>query len=470
MLYLIEDCLRIIFNELKYDLNSLYSCILVNRLWCRVAIPILWKRNFDTEILSYYKLYNAIIYLLPITSKMILINNIDNENIFPSTIRPLFNYIRISSQVPSRFIEEMIEALIKKEDKFVSYKRNLLEQEVYKLFVSNCKDIKHFLLKTTQHLYQFPGASTCFSQLCVLTIDISRVTSTILFGMAIICENIEDLKIFQCDRDIPGLNRLIDVQTKLKSLRLHEFYNTEKQCKELNKVIGKKANTLQEIELVGPSVTSLLPKFLPLLKNLRSLKLCNELYDVSEESQEWEKYLSISSFPNLQYLETEYLPFYNDCLLIEKSHGNILEINISQDSNSIYHYTKKLINTIINYNSNIERLIINIKFENFDDIKEIFLNCNQLKMIDLSLYNENNLNCDGFFEILIKYSPKTLCKIYFSDDEWIFTVNGLKSFFENWKNWKAQILFYRVEFTNEHMMVIEKFKVLLNLLVINGTN
>ncbi|GET54447.1 hypothetical protein GLOIN_2v1473747 [Rhizophagus irregularis DAOM 181602=DAOM 197198] len=143
----------------------------------------------------------------------------------------------------------MIETLIKKEDKYGLYKRNLLEREVYKLFISNCKDIKCFYLNTTQHLYQFPGALTCFSQICVLTINVLNVSSTILFGMAKICKNVEDLTILYCDGDIPGLNRFIDVQTKLKSLRL-EFNNVKKQCKELSDVIGRKAITLQEVEIM----------------------------------------------------------------------------------------------------------------------------------------------------------------------------------------------------------------------------
>ncbi|CAB5204335.1 unnamed protein product [Rhizophagus irregularis] len=199
---------------------------------------------------------------------MLLINNINNENITFSN-RPLFNYINISPQVPSRFVKNMIETLIKKEDKY--------------------------------------GALTCFSQICVLTINILNVSSTLLFGMAKICKNVEDLTILYCDGDIPGLNRFIDVQTKLKSLRL---------------------------ELI-------------ILHNSEIL------YDGSVEMKEWEKYLSISSFPNLQHLETTYLPFYNDYMLIEKSNGRILEINIASQEPDYIH-TKKLINSVVKYCPDLE--------------------------------------------------------------------------------------------------------------------
>lgn len=462
MSYLNEDCLRIVLIELKYDLYSLFSCSLVNKFWYCVAIPILWNRNFDDiEISSNSKLYNTIIYLLPVYSKILLINSIDNENItFSNRLtfsnRPLFNYINISSQVPSRFIKNMIETLIKRKDKYglYKYKKKLLEREVYKLFIKNCKDIKCFYLSTTQPLYQFSGALTCFSQLCVLTINILEVSSTILFEMAKICKNVEDLKLLYYDEEIPGLNRFIDVQTKLKSLRL-EFKNVKKKCKELSVAIRRKATTLQEIE-ISLTVISLSPDFFPSLMNLRCLRLHNSdlLCDESVEMKEWEKYLSISSFPNLQHLETTYLPFNNECLLIEKSNGKILEINISQVPNFVH--TKKIINSIVKYCPNLERLTIDVEFKNLDNIKEILLNCNQLRMINLSLYNFNNHNCDKFFEILLKYSSNTLCKIYFSD-EWIFTINGLKVFFENWKNWTAEttFAFHKVPLTEEHNKVFK---------------
>jgi len=36
-----------IIQYLRNDLKSLYSCILVNRLLCRIAIPILWEDPFS---------------------------------------------------------------------------------------------------------------------------------------------------------------------------------------------------------------------------------------------------------------------------------------------------------------------------------------------------------------------------------------------------------------------------------------
>ncbi|PKY51333.1 hypothetical protein RhiirA4_407346, partial [Rhizophagus irregularis] len=76
MSQLTEDCLRIIFIELKNDSNFLYSCILVNRYWCRIAIPILWKNPYNNKNISNNnKFYNTIINFLPENSKQFLLEN-----------------------------------------------------------------------------------------------------------------------------------------------------------------------------------------------------------------------------------------------------------------------------------------------------------------------------------------------------------------------------------------------------------
>jgi hypothetical protein len=36
-----------IIEYFQNDYSTLYSCILVNRLWCRLAIPLLWDNPFS---------------------------------------------------------------------------------------------------------------------------------------------------------------------------------------------------------------------------------------------------------------------------------------------------------------------------------------------------------------------------------------------------------------------------------------
>ncbi|GBC02670.1 hypothetical protein RclHR1_04740013 [Rhizophagus clarus] len=42
-----------IIQYFKNDYSTLYSCILINRLWCRLAIPLLWENPFSTHVQNY---------------------------------------------------------------------------------------------------------------------------------------------------------------------------------------------------------------------------------------------------------------------------------------------------------------------------------------------------------------------------------------------------------------------------------
>ena len=46
--YLPEVVDKIVLN-LRNDFTTLQSCVLVNRLWCRLAIPLLWEDPFSAE-------------------------------------------------------------------------------------------------------------------------------------------------------------------------------------------------------------------------------------------------------------------------------------------------------------------------------------------------------------------------------------------------------------------------------------
>ncbi|GBB97053.1 hypothetical protein RclHR1_02900016 [Rhizophagus clarus] len=481
MPHIIGDCLEIILNELRFDSSSLHSCILVNRLWCRIAIPILWKKFFyfyycnRTEPNSRNKFYDIIIYLLPKSSKQLLIdNNILNNNNNNSTTNslPLFNYINFFSQISPNFIDNVIQKLINKDFKTIKFQEKddetynddnnnfILEQEIYKLFINNCNNIKIFQWETIQPLSRFLGATKCFSHLRFLSIDLELVNSISLLEMSQICQNIEYLGLRNCNQDIPGLIRFIDIQKNLQSLNFY-LYNTgiKNQCLQLSEVIERKAITLKKFTIVS-DITLLSPKILPSLKNLESLELDGRAMNkesIELQIKEWRKYLSISTFPNLQYLKTDW-PFFREHLLIEKSNGNILEIRIYRNHDPIY--SKKLFNSISKYCPRIERLTICAEIENFDGIKNIFLNCNQLKKIYLLTKNEDKLICDDLLKILIDYSPKVLYEFCF-DDNWIFTVEGLENFFENWRCRNPLIFkkygYKRLYFKEEHEIIVRKY-------------
>src|SRR6266496_5407699 len=82
MAQLPADCLNEIFEYLEEDEVTLYSCLLVNHLWCEVSVRIFW-RNIRN--------YNTLIDCLPNESKEILYKN---GIIIPTSTSksPMFKY------------------------------------------------------------------------------------------------------------------------------------------------------------------------------------------------------------------------------------------------------------------------------------------------------------------------------------------------------------------------------------------
>ena len=86
-----EDALFLILEELKYDSYSLYSCLLVNKNWCKIVIPILWKNPWKyLKKRKKSSLFDIIILHLSNETKK---NLGDKGIIHLPTEKPIFNYI-----------------------------------------------------------------------------------------------------------------------------------------------------------------------------------------------------------------------------------------------------------------------------------------------------------------------------------------------------------------------------------------
>jgi hypothetical protein len=95
----------------------------------------------------------------------------------------------------------------------------LLEQEIYKLFISNCYTIKLLDTIGVKHpLYKFPGAEISFVELRELHCS-SRDDSSLFYGLARICKFIEKFYIYLTTAN-PGLAKLIEIQQKVKCLMI----------------------------------------------------------------------------------------------------------------------------------------------------------------------------------------------------------------------------------------------------------
>ena len=78
-----------ILQHCQDDFSTLHSCILVNRLWCRLAIPLLWENPFSIPTEN-YRFIEFYLYKLNEEDKTKLRDCGINSELLPSNT--LFNY------------------------------------------------------------------------------------------------------------------------------------------------------------------------------------------------------------------------------------------------------------------------------------------------------------------------------------------------------------------------------------------
>ncbi|RIA92878.1 hypothetical protein C1645_735984 [Glomus cerebriforme] len=462
------DCLRLIFNELKFNKKFLHTCLLVNREWCHLIVPILWKKyswDYDHEE-SEKKLFNTILSYLPSSSRQFLL---DNDVKLPSKIflKPqLFNYISFCKYLEAEIINKIIGMVFDQVDEIntAEYDRkNLLEQEIYKLFISRCKNLKELSWQTFQPLSLFPGASTCFPRLYSLSIDIDCVNSNALYKMSLICKDLNILSIYNYSQDNPGLISLIDAQKNLKNVSISPHIKKE-SCKELSKALTRKGNTITDLNL--ESVNIIPPLF---LTSLISLKISNsyEYENFGKEIQEFQQYLGNSEFPELQFLDVDELSCFKElAMLIGKTRGNISGVSIYIFDKSAEN-TGMLIKAIANNCPKIKWLSTYLEPKDFIYVKSLLLNCKNLISVKFDSLNfgvnKNDNIGDELLEILTKFSPKSLIEISISGN-WKYSIDAFNRFFESFR---GRTLNY-FEINNGQDYITEGHKMIVRQYIIEG--
>ncbi|POG68094.1 hypothetical protein GLOIN_2v1878611 [Rhizophagus irregularis DAOM 181602=DAOM 197198] len=81
------DCLKEILEYLEKDKFSLHSCLLVNRLWCKISVRILWRNIWTINLVGYEhrlkvekSILNMLIICLPNKSKKYLQSSFSSWN------------------------------------------------------------------------------------------------------------------------------------------------------------------------------------------------------------------------------------------------------------------------------------------------------------------------------------------------------------------------------------------------------
>ncbi|CAB4394461.1 unnamed protein product [Rhizophagus irregularis] len=160
------DCLNEIVEYLEEDNITLYSCLLVNRLWCKVSVRILWRNIQNCR---------TIIACLPNESRYILHKN---KIIISTSKPPLFNYVTFIKNLSIYNINNLIKNILQNFQSITPqslyYKKYIVAIEIYKLFMNQTTLRELYLnlygmINTSIITFiSYPGAKDCLKHLSSL--------------------------------------------------------------------------------------------------------------------------------------------------------------------------------------------------------------------------------------------------------------------------------------------------------------
>jgi hypothetical protein len=322
------DCLYNIFEYLEGDKGNLHSCLLVNRLWCRVSVRILWRDafNYNLTIGTECALYLTLMDCLPNESKDLLcINGVDSS-------LPLFNYASFCKV----FLigNEGFEWATSKEY------AELVEQEMVKMFMNQTRLKKLIINRNVTYniiFAQFSGVKDCLTNLSELICHSSNHSET-FHQLSQICCNIQSLTITIIHTISNGLKDLISSQNNLKCLILQDHFKSD--CAEIIPHLTKHSNTLIKLKIYGNEYYQNKPlSFVAKFTNLQELVLSFRYKYYFDELNHKLQYIS---FPQLQTLKFPYTYPKDDITIkfLENNGKNLKEFYVREllddDLNSLH--------------------------------------------------------------------------------------------------------------------------------------
>src|SRR5436190_17777286 len=192
MLKLNKDVLFLVIKELQNDRKSLHSCLLVDRTWCEITIPLLWKNPWKFCLIDSagsILLFNVILSHLSEGSRENLKQKID---LFVARQQPLFNYISFCRYLNLYILERMTVKRLGRN--FEESKISIIRNEIMRLFINRNTKFTHLYLNSHPYFQiHISGAEHCFSELIFLQCDIFNDND--LERLARISKSIETLEL-----------------------------------------------------------------------------------------------------------------------------------------------------------------------------------------------------------------------------------------------------------------------------------
>ncbi|CAI2168349.1 2563_t:CDS:2 [Funneliformis geosporum] len=401
------DILYEILEHIEDDRMTLFSCLLVNHIWCKISVRILWKniQNFDTLVAclpneSIEKLRRISVYVTTPTKPL------------------LFNYAIFVKYFSFDDINDKIGMFT---GFFTSSVRKLIMLEIFVMLL-NQATLKNLNIRLKQipsiDFSSYPKATNCLKDLTKISYR-SDLCSDFLMQMSRFCQNIRSMDVKLKSNISEGVLELISSQKNLKKFRV-VLLNCENLEVLIPLLTKHSSSTLIKLEIDTIQITepfTILNKFLNL--NELILKYHSGHLDTLQP-------ITFSKLRNLKFKRD--VPKYEYMIKFLRINGYGLEVL------EFGCYCHNLLNLAISeFCRNLRSLgTIFIKDEG-ETLLSILKNCQNLQSIHLIRSDDRYLEVKQIFEIIAKHSPKT-----FSELKLNFGINSnlspidLDNFFKNW--------------------------------------
>ncbi|GET66545.1 uncharacterized protein OCT59_000336 [Rhizophagus irregularis] len=452
-----------IIQYFRNDFSALHSCILVNRLWCRLAIPLLWENPFSKNLPKNYHFIEIYLHKISENDKIKLNEYcISTYSLFPSNT--LFNYPSFIKCLDTYNVCNYIEswAANKIDSNFVRF-LNLIFLALIKIFIENEVNLHTFEFddrtlnkinsdcfnSTIQLILQNPNFVCNIKNLKIYLLCYNyydNVTSLIKC-LYISCTSISSLYIDSLRNPVEkDISKLIDLQQNLKKIFFYfngyylnnvEFFN----CSNTLKTIIFSANRLSRFN------------FNEMFEKLNVLESIHILYYCSLDSTFIQQVINLTKPFKLKSLfiyDNSLLQIELLKLLLQKS-GNYLEnVGINSIDNKLQLY--ELFKIYCN----------NIKFLSIFGLKE---DLNIYLVLDLIKNIQQNLN---YLHLQLIINSKLILenlgqilpyRLEYLRLELKYNINDLEVFFKNSQNiFIKKLLIKNLKYLNSEEMLLPCIK------------
>ncbi|CAG8521289.1 8922_t:CDS:1 [Funneliformis caledonium] len=291
-----SGCMKRIFSHVDSK-EELFSCLLVNKYWCKNVLPLLWSNPFKglESSKDYFKLIRMYLACLDHNELNFLNSHLKHYNMSLSIpVKPLFDYTSFLEEFSYKRLELGVSFFLREwhnRDHNIDFKEEIiyyLSSSIYKLFISQAGNLRSF--KIDQH----------FRRLDIPDILTSSRTQSI-----IILSNLTKFQI-DCKKPISdNLNNFLGIMPKFctritsMEIKISTFEYKFNIIQSIGNII-KEQSCLEEFGITGHHcVEDLMPSLLSKTETLTIVKFENVHFTECSLS-------SLAKFKNLNYLKIWY--------------------------------------------------------------------------------------------------------------------------------------------------------------------